>query len=75
MKVEPTAPPDPVTMYESVRSRILALEEEEVTVEEEERRLGTCISCRSGFDVGSWELIGFSFCCFGLNRSGGVVSG
>lgn len=27
-------------MYESVRSRIAALEEEEVTVEEEERRLG-----------------------------------
>ncbi|KAF8602293.1 hypothetical protein BDV93DRAFT_494774 [Ceratobasidium sp. AG-I] len=39
VKVEPTAPPDPVTMYESVRSRIAALEEEEVTVEEEERRL------------------------------------
>ncbi|KAG9126605.1 hypothetical protein FRC07_002793 [Ceratobasidium sp. 392] len=39
VKVEPTAPPDPVTMYESVRSRIAALEEEEVTVEEEERKL------------------------------------
>ncbi|KAG9087084.1 hypothetical protein FRC06_002747 [Ceratobasidium sp. 370] len=39
VKVEPTAPPDPVTMYESVRSRIAVLEEEEVTVEEEERRL------------------------------------
>lgn len=39
VKVEPSAPPDPVTMYESVRSRIAALEEEEVTVEEEERRL------------------------------------
>ncbi|KAG8707346.1 hypothetical protein FRC08_000569 [Ceratobasidium sp. 394] len=39
VKVEPTAPPDHVTMYESVRSRIAVLEEEEVTVEEEERRL------------------------------------
>ncbi|PFH52258.1 hypothetical protein AMATHDRAFT_74319 [Amanita thiersii Skay4041] len=31
-------PVDPVTMYESVRSRIAALEEEEVLEEEEERR-------------------------------------
>ncbi|QRV80437.1 hypothetical protein RhiJN_08452 [Ceratobasidium sp. AG-Ba] len=38
VKVEPTAPPDPVTMYESVRNRIAALEEAEVTGEEEERR-------------------------------------
>ncbi|KDQ15600.1 hypothetical protein BOTBODRAFT_31492 [Botryobasidium botryosum FD-172 SS1] len=35
-KVEP---PDPVTMYESVRSRIAALEEEEVLGEEEDRKI------------------------------------
>src|SRR5947209_4366959 len=40
IKVEPSAPPDPMTMYESLKNRIAALEEEEVTVEEEERRLG-----------------------------------
>ncbi|CAE6467954.1 unnamed protein product [Rhizoctonia solani] len=40
VKVEPSAPPDPMTMYESLKNRIAALEEEEVTVEEEERRLG-----------------------------------
>ncbi|KAJ1302579.1 hypothetical protein OPQ81_002896 [Rhizoctonia solani] len=39
VKVEPSAPPDPMTMYESLKNRIAALEEEEVTVEEEERRL------------------------------------
>lgn len=32
-------PPDPATMYESVRNRIAALEEEEVHGEEEERRV------------------------------------
>lgn len=42
-KVEP---PDPVTMYESVRSRIAALEEEEVMGEEEERRLGLSFASR-----------------------------
>ena len=31
---------DPATMYESVRNRIAALEEEEVHGEEEERRIG-----------------------------------
>jgi hypothetical protein len=36
----PIEPPDPVTMYESVRSRIAALEEEEVHGEEEERTIG-----------------------------------
>ncbi|KAG8683427.1 hypothetical protein FRC11_013577 [Ceratobasidium sp. 423] len=40
VKVEPSAPPDPMTMYESLKNRIAVLEEEEVTVEEEERRLG-----------------------------------
>ncbi|CAE6512692.1 unnamed protein product [Rhizoctonia solani] len=39
VKVEPSAPPDPMTMYESLKNRIAVLEEEEVTVEEEERRL------------------------------------
>ncbi|CAE6458605.1 unnamed protein product [Rhizoctonia solani] len=39
VKVEPSAPPDPMAMYESLKNRIAALEEEEVTVEEEERRL------------------------------------
>ncbi|CEL54296.1 hypothetical protein RSOLAG1IB_06944 [Rhizoctonia solani AG-1 IB] len=39
IKVEPSAPPDPMAMYESLKNRIAALEEEEVTVEEEERRL------------------------------------
>ncbi|CAE6473047.1 unnamed protein product [Rhizoctonia solani] len=39
VKVEPSAPPDPMTMYESLKNRIAALEEEEITVEEEERRL------------------------------------
>lgn len=33
-------PPDPVTMYESVRSRIAALEEEEEHGEEEDRQNG-----------------------------------
>lgn len=31
---------DPATMYETVRNRIAALEEEEVHGEEEERRIG-----------------------------------
>jgi hypothetical protein len=38
-KVEPAAV-DPAAMYESLKSRIAALEEEEVFVEEEERRYG-----------------------------------
>ncbi|KAF8640606.1 hypothetical protein AX17_000267 [Amanita inopinata Kibby_2008] len=37
-RTEPPPPVDPATMYESVRSRIAALEEEEVLEEEEERR-------------------------------------
>lgn len=32
---------DPVTMYETVRNRIAALEEEEVHGEEEEKKIGT----------------------------------
>ncbi|KAF8747038.1 Myosin-like coiled-coil protein, partial [Rhizoctonia solani] len=39
VKVEPSAPPDPMAMYETLKNRIAVLEEEEVTVEEEERRL------------------------------------
>lgn len=35
------APVDPATMYESLKNRIAALEEEEVLEEEEERRFGT----------------------------------
>lgn len=35
-----TEPMDPATMYETVKSRIAALEEEEVHGEEEERRIG-----------------------------------
>ena len=38
-KKEPP-PPDPAAMYESVRNRIAALEEEEVHGEEEDRRVG-----------------------------------
>lgn len=38
-KNEP-APVDPATMYESLKNRIAALEEEEVLEEEEERRFG-----------------------------------
>lgn len=34
---------DPVTMYETVRNRIAALEEEEVHGEEEEKKIGTFI--------------------------------
>ena len=34
---------DPAAMYESLKSRIAALEEEEEFVEEEERRFGACI--------------------------------
>lgn len=34
-------PVDPATMYESLKSRIAALEEEETQEEEEERRFGT----------------------------------
>jgi len=34
------APIDPATMYESLKNRIAALEEEEVLEEEEERRIG-----------------------------------
>lgn len=36
------APIDPATMYESLKNRIAALEEEEVLEEEEERRFGRC---------------------------------
>ena len=35
------APVDPARMYESLKNRIAALEEEEVLEEEEERRFGT----------------------------------
>jgi hypothetical protein len=35
------APIDPAAMYESLKNRIAALEEEEVLEEEEERRFGT----------------------------------
>jgi len=44
-KADP-APIDPAAMYESLKNRIAALEEEEVFVEEEERRYGarTCTS-------------------------------
>lgn len=37
-KAEP--PLDPATMYESLKNRIAALEEEEVHADEEERRFG-----------------------------------
>jgi hypothetical protein len=40
-KGEPS-PVDPAVMYESLKSRIAALEEEEVHEEEEERRYGPC---------------------------------
>ncbi|KIL71539.1 hypothetical protein M378DRAFT_19851 [Amanita muscaria Koide BX008] len=37
-RIDPPTPVDPATMYESVKSRIAALEEEEVLEEEEERQ-------------------------------------
>jgi len=37
-------PVDPVTMYESVKNRIAALEEEEVLEEEEERQFGVSLA-------------------------------
>jgi hypothetical protein len=37
------APVDPAAMYESLKNRIAALEEEEVLEEEEEKIFGTCI--------------------------------
>ena len=37
-------PVDPAAMYESLKSRIAALEEEEVHADEEERRIGACFS-------------------------------
>jgi hypothetical protein len=37
-------PVDPATMYESLKNRIAALEEEEVLEEEEERQYGTLIA-------------------------------
>lgn len=40
-KKKPEAPVDPAQMYESLKSRIAALEEEEVLEEEEEKRFGT----------------------------------
>ena len=48
-RTDPPPPVDPATMYESVRSRIAALEEEEVLEEEEERRFGmsTLLHCLS----------------------------
>jgi hypothetical protein len=48
-RTDPPPPVDPATMYESVRSRIAALEEEEVLEEEEERRFGmsTLLNCLS----------------------------
>ena len=42
-KAEPV-PVDPAVMYESLKSRIAALEEEETHEEEEERRFGTCFT-------------------------------
>jgi len=39
-KMKDSAPMDPAAMYESLKNRIAALEEEEVFVEEEERRYG-----------------------------------
>ena len=37
------APVDPAAMYESLKNRIAALEEEEVLEEEEEKRFGPCL--------------------------------
>ena len=37
------APVDPAAMYESLKNRIAALEEEEVLEEEEEKRFGVCL--------------------------------
>ena len=42
-KKKTDAPVDPALMYESLKSRIAALEEEEVIEEEEERRFSTCV--------------------------------
>jgi hypothetical protein len=43
-KKKASEPPiDPVTMYESVRSRIAALEEEEYLEEEEDTKMGLCL--------------------------------
>ena len=46
-------PVDPATMYESLKNRIAALEEEEVLEEEEERRFGTHanLSISRGFPI------------------------
>ena len=42
-KADPT-PVDPAVMYESLKSRIAALEEEETHEEEEERKFGACFT-------------------------------
>ena len=49
-KTEP-APVDPVVMYESLKNRIAALEEEETHEEEEERKFGTLFATSTLFDV------------------------
>lgn len=49
-KAEPT-PVDPAVMYESLKSRIAALEEEETHEEEEERRFGKFFTTSTLFDV------------------------
>lgn len=49
-KAEP-APVDPAVMYESLKNRIAALEEEETHEEEEERRFGTFSTTSTVFNV------------------------
>lgn len=44
-KKKPDTPVDPATMYESLKNRIQALEEEEVMEEEEERKFGEHAVC------------------------------
>jgi hypothetical protein len=44
-KKKTETPVDPAAMYESLKNRIAALEEEEVLEEEEEKRFGVCECC------------------------------
>ena len=44
-------PVDPSQMYETLKNRIAALEEEEVHEEEEERRFGECLASSYMFDT------------------------